>query len=69
MKSICAARGVQAPESVPVKPHGVLLYQGGVLHHYPAFLKAEFEDALLSTVLSQGADFDKWVREYGEEDS
>lgn len=68
VKSICAERGIQAPKSVLVKPHGVLLYQDGELHHYPAFLKAEFEDALLSTVLSQGADFDKWVREYGEED-
>ena len=68
LKSICTANGMALPESLcGMKPHGIVIYNAGVLQVYPASLEEDFKEAFLSTVLSGADEFQKWVSEYYEE--
>ncbi len=67
MESICESNNIQMPSGFhKMEPHGIAIYSQGNLQIYPAILKAEFMERFLETVLSQGAEFERWVKEYYE---
>lgn len=69
MESICESNNIQMPSGFhKMEPHGIAIYSQGNLQIYPAILKAEFMERFLETVLSQGAEFERWVKEYYEEE-
>lgn len=51
-----------------VKPHGLAIYSQGNLRIYPAMMKETFADEFSGTVLSQGPEFERWVKDYYEEE-
>ena len=68
MKSICEANDIQMPsEFHKMEPHGIAIYTQNNLQIYPAMLKEDFTDAFLDTVLSQGSEFESWIKDYYEE--
>lgn len=69
MESICELNNIQMPSGFhKMEPHGIAIYSQGNLQIYPAMLKEEFMEGFLETVLSQGAEFERWVKEYYEEE-
>ena len=68
MESICKSNDIQMPPDFRnMKPHGIAIYSQGNLQIYPAIQKDEFVGDFLETVLSQGAEFEQWVKDYYEE--
>ena len=69
MESICELNNIQMPSGFhKMKPHGIAIYSQGNLQIYPAMQKEEFMEGFLETVLSQGAEFERWVKAYYEEE-
>lgn len=69
MESICESNNIQMPQGFrKMKPHGIAIYSQGNLQIYPAMLKDEFTGDFLETVLSQGIEFERWVKDYYEEE-
>lgn len=69
LSKLCNKHGLEAPSTLFVKPHGLMIYQNGKLNHYPAANAAEVQETFLKTVLSSGEAFTAWVKEYGEEEA
>lgn len=68
MESICRENGIQMPSDFrKMKPHGLAFYSQGYLNIYPAKLKEDFTDEFCATVLSQGPEFERWVKDYYED--
>lgn len=69
MESIFKSNDIQMPLGFrKMKPHGIAIYSQGNLQIYPSILKDEFAGDFLETVLSQGDEFEQWVKDYyGEE--
>lgn len=69
MESICKSNDIQMPPDFRnMKPHGIAIYSQGNLQIYPAIQRDEFVGDFLETVLSQGAEFEQWVKDYYEEE-
>lgn len=69
MESICKSNDIQMPPDFRnMKPHGIAIYSQGNLQIYPVIQKDEFVGDFLETVLSQGAEFEQWVKAYYEEE-
>lgn len=69
MEQICESSDIQMPSGFrKMKPHGIAIYSQGNLQIYPAILKDEFAGDFLETVLSQGVEFERWVKDYYEEE-
>lgn len=69
MESICKSNDIQMPPDFrDMKPHGLAIYSQGNLQIYPAIQKDEFAGDFLETVLSQGSEFEQWVKDYYEEE-
>jgi len=69
MESICESNDIQMPsEFHKMKPHGLAIYSQGNLQIYPSILKEEFMGEFLETILSQGSEFEGWVKDYYEEE-
>lgn len=69
MESICELNDIQMPlDFYKMKPHGLAIYSQSNLQIYPAILKDVFMDEFLETVLSQGSKFEKWIKDYYEEE-
>jgi len=68
MESICESNDIQMPsEFHKMKPHGLAIYAQGNFQIYPSILKEEFVEKFGGTVLSQGSEFERWVKDYYEE--
>lgn len=67
LTKLCAKHGLEAPSTLFVKPHGLLIYQDGKLNQYPAVNAEEVREAFLETVLSRDENFTAWIKEYGAE--
>lgn len=69
MESICKSNDIQMPPDFRnMKPHGLAFYSQGNLQIYPAIQKDEFAGDFLETVLSQGSEFEQWVKDYYEDE-
>ena len=69
METICEINGIRLPAQYRgMEPHGIAIYSNGSLQIYPSILQEEFKNEFLDTVLSLGSDFEKWVKDYYEEE-
>lgn len=68
VEGICRREAMAFPAHFrKMQPHGVAVYQQGILTLYPSVHKADFEDSFLTTVLQEPDDCMAWLIEYTEE--
>ena len=68
VEGICRREAVAFPAHFrKMQPHGVAVYQQGILTLYPGVHKADFEDAFLGSVLQDTEAFNSWFADYTEE--